>query len=149
MAYAIANGIRLHYDVVGEGDGVLLLGGLGATGGSWALQVKALSPRFRVVTLDNRGAGESDLPPDPAYAPAQMADDAAALLAQLKIERAHVIGASMGGAVALELALRHPRVVRSLVLASAWVEADARFLHTIEAWAALGHRVPVEERFRF
>ena len=148
MAYAIVNGIRLHYDVTGAGDPVLLLNGLGSPAVSWALQVKAMAPHFRVVTLDNRGVGESDLPPDPVYTTAQLAGDAAELLRQLKIDRAHVVGASMGGTIALELALRHPRCVRSLVLACTWVDADARFLHVIEAWAALAYRVPVEERFR-
>jgi len=67
MAYAIVNGIRIHYEVTGAGDAALLLNGLGAPAASWALQVKALAPHFRVVTLDNRGVGESDLPPDPVY----------------------------------------------------------------------------------
>src|SRR5216117_1508490 len=126
MAYAIVNGIRVHYDVSGDGPPVLLISGLGAPAASWALQVKALAPHFRVVTLDNRGVGESDLPPDPVYTTAQLADDAATLLRQLKIDRAHVIGASMGGTIAQELAIRHPRLVRSLVLACTWTEADAR-----------------------
>lgn len=148
MAYAIVNGIRLHYDVAGDGPPVVLISGLGSPAIGWALQVKALSVHFRVVTFDNRGVGESDLPADPMYTTAQLADDAATLLRQLKIERAHVVGASMGGTIVQELALRHPRLVRSLVLACTWTDADARFLHTIEAWAALAFRVPVEERFR-
>ena len=148
MAYAIVNGIRIHYEVAGAGDPVLLVNGLGSPAVSWSLQVKALAPHFRVVTLDNRGVGESDLPPDPAYTTAQLAGDAAELLRQMKIDRAHIVGASMGGTIAQELALRHPRLVRSLVLACTWVDADARFIATVSAWASLGHRVPVEERFR-
>jgi 3-oxoadipate enol-lactonase len=148
MAYAIVNGIRIHYEVTGAGDAVLLLNGLGSPAVSWALQVKAFAPHFRVVTLDNRGVGESDLPPDPVYTTAQLADDAATLLRQLKIDRAHVIGASMGGTIAQELAIRHQKAVRSLVLACTWTEADARFLATVSAWGSLVHRVPVEERFR-
>jgi pimeloyl-ACP methyl ester carboxylesterase len=116
---------------------------------SWALQVKALAPHYRVITFDNRGIGETDLPPDSAYTTAQMADDAAALARQLKVDRAHVIGASMGGTIAQELALRHPKLVRSLVLACTWTNADARFLHTIESWVSLVGRVPIEERFRY
>jgi pimeloyl-ACP methyl ester carboxylesterase len=149
MAYTIVNGIRMHYETRGDGPAaVLLINGLGAPSVGWALQVMALAPHFRVITFDNRGVGESDLPADPVYTTAQLADDAAALLRQLQIDRAHVVGASMGGTIAQEMALRHPRLVRSLVLACTWVTADARFLHTIEAWAALAHRVPVEERFR-
>jgi pimeloyl-ACP methyl ester carboxylesterase len=92
--------------------------------------------------------GETDLPPDPIYTTAQLADDAAALLRLLKIPRAHVIGSSMGGTIAQELALRNPGLVRSLVLACTWTAGDARFLHTIESWMALAFRVPVEERYR-
>ena len=149
MAYAIINGIRMHYEIAGQGDPVLLISGLSAPAANWALQVKALVAHFRVITFDNRGVGETDLPADPVYTTPQMADDAAALLRDLKITRAHVVGASMGGTIAQELALRHPRLVRSLVLACPWVEADARFLHTIEAWVSLAYRVPVEERVRY
>jgi 3-oxoadipate enol-lactonase len=148
MAYTIVNGIRFHYDVAGEGPAVLLINGLGSPAVSWALQVKALAPHFQVITFDNRGIGETDLPADPVYATAQMADDAAALVRQLHVERVHVIGASMGGTIAQELALRHPKLVRSLVLACTWTEADARFLHTIDSWVSLVRRVPIEERYR-
>jgi 3-oxoadipate enol-lactonase len=149
MPYAVVNTIRMHYEVAGQGDPVLMINGLSAPAANWALQVKALSAHFRVVTFDNRGVGETDLAPEPMYTTAQMADDAAGLLRVLKIPRAHVIGASMGGTIAMELALRHPRLVRSLVLACTWADGDARFLHTIEAWMALAYRVPVEERLRY
>jgi 3-oxoadipate enol-lactonase len=148
MPYAIINKIRLHYEVTGHGPPVLLISGLSAPAVGWALQVTALAPHFQVVTFDNRGVGATDLPPEPVYTTAQMADDAAAVLRQLKIPRAHVLGASMGGTIALELALRHPRLVRSLTLACTWADADARFLHTIEAWISLAYRVPIEERLR-
>ena len=148
MPYAILNKIRVHYDVSGQGDAVLLINGLSAPSVGWALQVKALSPRFQVVTFDNRGVGQTDLPPEPVYTTAQIAEDAAAVLRELKIGRAHVVGASMGGTIALELALQHPKLVRSLTLACTWAEADARFLHTIESWISLAYRVPVEERYR-
>jgi pimeloyl-ACP methyl ester carboxylesterase len=148
MPYAVINKIRMHYEIVGHGDPVLLINGLSAPAAGWALQVQALAPHFRVVTFDNRGVGETDLPPEPVYTTAQMADDAAAVLRHLKVARAHVLGASMGGTIAMELALRHPRLVRSLTLACTWAEADARFLHTIDSWIALAYRVPVEERLR-
>jgi pimeloyl-ACP methyl ester carboxylesterase len=149
MPYAIINRIRMHYETTGQGDPVLMINGLSAPAANWALQAKALAAHFQVVTFDNRGVGETDLPGDPVYTMAQMADDAAALLRQLKISRAHVVGASMGGTIAQELALRHPTLVRSLALACTWAMADARFLHTIEAWMSLAYRVPIEERYRY
>lgn len=148
MPYAIINKIRMHYEVTGQGAPVLMINGLSAPAANWALQVRALAPHFQVVTFDNRGVGETDLPPEPVYTTGQLADDAAALLRHLKIGRAHVVAASMGGTIAMELALRHPRLVRSLLLACTWVEGDPRFLHTIESWAALAFRIPVEERYR-
>lgn len=148
MAYAIINKIRVHYEEAGQGDAVLMINGLSAPAANWALQVRALAPHFRVITFDNRGVGETDLPLDPVYTMAQLADDAAGLLRRLKIPRAHVIGSSMGGTIAQELAIRHPRLVRSLVLACTWTHGDARFLHTIESWIGLANRVPVEERYR-
>jgi pimeloyl-ACP methyl ester carboxylesterase len=149
MPYAIINKIRMHYEVAGQGDPVLLVNGLASPAVDWGLQVRALTAHFRAVTFDNRGVGETDLPPEPVYTMGQMADDAATLLRHLKIARAHVVGVSMGGTVALELALRYPRLVRSLVVASSWAKADARFLHAIESWMSLAFRVPVEERYRY
>ena len=148
MPYAIINKIRMHYETSGQGDPVLLINGLSSPAVGWALQVKALAQHFTVVTFDNRGVGESDLPPEPVYTTGQMADDAAAMLRHLEIGRAHVVGASMGGTIAQELALRQPRLVRSLTLACTWVEGDARFLHTVESWISLAYRVPIEERYR-
>jgi pimeloyl-ACP methyl ester carboxylesterase len=148
MAYAILNGIRLRYEIAGNGDPVLLIAGLSMPGVMWTPQVKALAPHFRVITFDNRGVGETDLPPEPVYTMAQLADDAAALLRELKVTRAHVVGFSMGGTIAQELALRHPQLVRSLVLVSTWAKADARFIQVVEAWMSLASLVPIEERYR-
>ena len=148
MPYAILNGIRMHFEVAGQGVPLLLINGLSAPAAHFALQAKAFAPHFQVVTFDNRGVGETDLPAEPVYTTAQMADDAAAVLRHLRIGRAHVLGTSMGGTIAQELALRHPRLVRSLVLACTWVEGDPRFLHTLESWVSLAYRVPVEERYR-
>ena len=67
MPYATLNGIRIHYEVYGQGDPVLLVSGLGGAAVGWLLQVKDLSARYQVITLDNRGVGESDVPDLPAY----------------------------------------------------------------------------------
>lgn len=148
MPYATLNGIRVHYDTHGEGDPVLLINGLSAPSVNWLFQVKGFSPRYRVVTFDNRGVGETDLPEAPAYPTSQMADDAAAVLEHLNITRAHVVGHSMGGTIAMELAIRHPKRVRSLSLCGTWARGDGRFLHTIRAWMALWGRLDPDARFR-
>jgi 3-oxoadipate enol-lactonase len=111
-----ADGVPIHFQVLGRGEPLLMIQGLGADMNGWMLQRLAFSPHFRTIALDNRGAGRSGKPPGP-YSLTQMADDAVAVLDHLGIERAHVMGASMGGAVAQLLAVRHRERVRSLTLA--------------------------------
>jgi pimeloyl-ACP methyl ester carboxylesterase len=109
------DGIKLHYSDSGRGDPLLLITGLGFGSWSWYLQTPAFAPRYRVIAIDNRGAGDSDKPPGP-YSIARMAGDARALLDHLDLAAAHVLGVSMGGYISQELALSHPSRVRSLVL---------------------------------
>jgi 3-oxoadipate enol-lactonase len=112
------DGTWIAYDASGRRDGppVLLLQGLGADARGWALQRIPLGRRHRVIAVDNRGVGGSANAPRP-YSLEQMADDAVAVLDAEGIERAHVVGASMGGVLAQILAVRYPHRVRSLVLA--------------------------------
>ena len=77
MPYATLNGIRLHYDTHGEGDPVLLINGLSAPSANWLFQVKGFSPHYRVITFDNRGVGETDMPGAAAYPTSQMAASSA------------------------------------------------------------------------
>jgi pimeloyl-ACP methyl ester carboxylesterase len=112
-------GARIWVHQQGDGPAVLLVGGLGDPADSWAAQIDAFSDRYRVVAPDNRGAGRSVLPPSGVSIPA-MAEDAAEVLRSLEIQHAHVAGFSMGGAVAQELAINHPALVRSLVLSGTW-----------------------------
>lgn len=108
----------VHYDVAGEGPVLLLLSGRGGARSSWAPQVEAFAPHFRVITIDNRDAGESDPAAGP-YTMADLADDAVVLLDALGVARAHVMGISMGGMIALQLALnRPPRVARLVLIAT-------------------------------
>src|SRR3954463_13999019 len=106
---------ELYWESTGEGEPVLLVMGLGLSGGAWWRTVDTLSHRFRVITFDNRGVGRSR-GLTPAYTTEALADDAVAVLDALAIERANVHGISLGGMVAQQIALRHPRRVRSLVL---------------------------------
>jgi len=108
-------GIRLAYDVRGTGAPVLLIQGLGYGRGGWGALPRLLSERYAVVTFDNRGFGESEKPAGP-YTTPLLAEDALAVLDAAGLERAHVVGASLGGMVAQELALAHPQRVDKLVL---------------------------------
>jgi pimeloyl-ACP methyl ester carboxylesterase len=106
---------QLYWESTGEGQPVLLVMGLGLSGGAWWRTVDTLSRDFRVITFDNRGVGRSR-GLTPAYTTEALADDAVAVLDALEITRASVYGLSLGGMVAQQIALRHPRRVRSLVL---------------------------------
>src|SRR5437867_5811897 len=112
-----AGEIALGYEVLGDaGEWVVMIMGLGYGRWGWNWNAPALGRRFRVLTFDNRGVGESDAPEGP-YTAAQMAGDTLALMDALGIERAHLVGTSLGGFVAQELTLAAPGRVRRLVLA--------------------------------
>lgn len=118
MPYVRAgDGCRIHYQVTGRASAppVLLIQGLGMDKHGWDLQRLVFSWRYRVIAMDNRGAGRSDKPYEP-YSLDQMAGDAVAVLDELGVARAHVVGASMGGAITQILAVTHPTRVRSLTL---------------------------------
>jgi pimeloyl-ACP methyl ester carboxylesterase len=131
---------------VGQGPDVLLIGGLGDTVESWQLQLDGLADRYRLTAFDNRGAGRTAMPDRPVSA-GMMADDAAQLLQALEVPSAHVAGFSMGSAIAQELALRHPELVRSLVLQSTYARPDALFRSQLNFWRWLPAAAPSERAF--
>lgn len=114
-AVQAADGVSLHVEETGEGRPVVLVQGLGYAAWAWRPQVEALAPVARAVVLDNRGTGRSDKPPAP-YSVEQMADDVAAVVESCRDGGAVVVGASMGGYIAMTLAVRRPDLVDALVL---------------------------------
>jgi len=109
--------VNLGYDVEGAGEPLLMIQGLGYGRRGWGPSRALLARRFRVVTFDNRGFGDSEATEGP-YTTAQLATDALAVLDAAGIEQAHVVGISLGGMIAQELALAAPERVRKLVLCS-------------------------------
>jgi len=124
-----ANGVDLWVEQEGNGDDVLFISGLADEGACWVDQVAGLRDRYLVTVFDNRGVGRSATPDGP-FKITDFAADTAALMDELGLERAHIVGSSMGGAIVQELALSRPELIRSLVLNGTWCRGD-RFLHEI------------------
>jgi 3-oxoadipate enol-lactonase len=142
MSHVVAaDGTRIHYEFVGRpgGDPIVCIQGLGADLNGWTFQRLAFAPKYRTLALDNRGAGRSDKPVGP-YSLIDMADDVVAVMDAANVERAHIMGASMGGAVAQVLALRHPERVRSLILCCTACRHEQWRRDLLTEWADLALR---------
>jgi pimeloyl-ACP methyl ester carboxylesterase len=111
------NGLQMYYELHGEGQPLALIEGLGTDLSEWSTIIEPLAQSHQVIAFDNRGAGRTDKPDEP-YTIEQMAEDTNGLLDALGIARADILGISLGGRIALGLALAHPERVRRLVLVS-------------------------------
>lgn len=117
MPYAVNRGVRIYWEEQGSGTPILLIMGLSFTMDMWFRVVPALAAKHRVILFDNRGVGRSDVPLGPYTIPL-LAEDAMAVLKAANVEEpVHLVGASMGGMISQEVALRYPASIRSLVLA--------------------------------
>ena len=136
MAYATTtDGVRIHYEAFGRRDApaVLMIQGLGTDKHGWDMQRFTLARHYRVIAFDNRGAGRSDKPFG-TYSLEQMADDAVAVLDHAGVGAAHVVGASMGGAISQVMAVRHPTRVLSLTLACTACRNPPWRRELLESW---------------
>ena len=139
------DGLDIYYQIAGSGDPLVLISGLGYGLWQWHTMIPGLSEHFTVIAFDNRGAGKTDKPDGP-YSVQMLAADTAGLLEGLNIENAAVMGHSMGGFVAQELALTRPDLVNKLILAATNFGGPNHIPVTQEAMAVLTNREgdPVE-----
>lgn len=143
MPILAVNDTNLHYETVGQGEPLLLLHGLGSRGEDWAAQIACFARRYRVITADMRGHGQSAKPPGP-YSVPLMAHDVLDLLDGLGIDAAHIIGLSMGGMIAFQMVVDHPDRVRSLVIVNSGPALVAR---TAGEWLRIRQRLWLAQLF--
>jgi pimeloyl-ACP methyl ester carboxylesterase len=116
MGLASSKGARIYYESFGKGPALLLIAGWGSSGLSWETSLlESLAQNHQVIALDNRGTGRSDKPRDD-YSISLLAEDCIAVLNDAQVEHAHILGASMGGLIAQELALNYQQRVSSMIL---------------------------------
>lgn len=121
------NGLKFHVQTFGRGVPIIMIMGLGAPGDKWKHNYELLSKWFWCIVPDNRGAGLSDKPEAESYTTEQMADDIIGIMDALDIKKAHVMGVSMGGAIAQQVALKVPDRVLSLILTSTFASVSPAF----------------------
>lgn len=136
MPTVTVDGLSINYTEQGDGDPLLLIPYLSADNACYAFQLEAFSARYRCLCIDLPGSGESDKPAGP-YSITGYADQVAGFLNAINVTRAHVAGVSLGGAVALQLAARHPDLVASLGLHSTWHVSDGYLITVVTMWREL------------
>lgn len=122
-----ANGLNFHVQRIGSGTPLVMIMGLGAPGEKWRHNYEILSKWFQCIVIDNRGAGQSDKPEVDSYTTDEMSDDVIGIMDALGIEKAHIMGVSMGGAISQKVALKAPERVISLVLTSTFASVSPTF----------------------
>ncbi len=113
----LRDGVRLFFEVHGEGFPLAMIEGWGYSRWMWFKQLRTLPIKYSCIVFDNRGVGMSDKPDEP-YTIEMFADDLKELLDSIEVERAHVLGVSMGGFIAQQFALKYPDMVAGIVLVS-------------------------------
>lgn len=130
------SGFTMNYEEQGSGDPVVLIPFLSADNACYAFQVPEYCKYFKCISIDPRDTGESDKS-DGEYSTETLADDVAAFMQAIGVDRAHVFGLSLGAATAMQLAVRYPEKVRSLSLHSPWAKSDSYLKTTVTGWQAM------------
>ena len=130
------NDIIMNYELQGTGEPLILIPYLAADNACYAFQVAEYSKRFTCISVDPRGAGETDKPTG-TYSTELFADDVAAFMQAIGVERAHISGLSLGAATGLWLAAKHPQRVKSLSLHSGWTKTDPFLKSVVEGWQTI------------
>ena len=136
MPAVLANNVNLYYEKQGSGEPLVLIPYLAADQACYAYQVADYAKHFTCITVDPRGAGQSDKPSG-TYTTELFADDIAAFMQAIGVERAHISGLSLGAAVAMWLAAKHPARVKTLSLHSAWQKTDPFLETVVRSWQAM------------
>ena len=132
MPFVTANDISIYYEVHGEGEPLFIIGGFTQNTYYWLSFIPHLSKHFQVIAFDNRGAGQSESPPEGGYSIKMFAEDTAALLDTLNIESAHFLGESMGSLIIQQLCLDHRDRVKKAILCAPFAKCppvSAHYLH--------------------
>lgn len=133
MTKVTARNLAINYEQQGSGEPLILIPHLAADHACYAFQLKDYAEHFTCISIDLRGTGESD---DPAgeYSTETLADDMAAFMQAMGIQRAHICGLSLGGAVGLWLGAKYPEKVKSLAVHSCWPKTDLFIKTVLESW---------------
>ena len=133
-----ANNVNLYYEKQGSGESLVLIPYLAADNACYAFQAADYAKHFTCISIDPRGAGQSDKPDGP-YSTELFADDVAAFMQAIGVEQAHVSGLSLGAAVGMWLASKYPNKVKTLSLHSAWPKTDLFLKTVVEGWRAMAN----------
>ena len=139
MPRAFINGVNICYNIDGSGEPLFLIQGLTGGRNDWFFQMRSFKKHYRVVTFDNRGAGSTDKP-DESYDIRTMADDTIGLMDHLKVDRAHILGMSLGSLIAQEIVINYPDRIMKLILVAAIVYGEGMREITEGMREALGLR---------
>lgn len=148
MPYMKVNDISMYYEIHGQGEPIVFIGGFGADHADWSAIKYRFTNKYQVILFDNRGAGQTDVPNEP-YSLEQMADDVAVLCSELGVKQAHFIGSSMGGFILQILAVRYSGLVKSAIISNSAMVIHSPFQIYVKAhYELLQAKAPQESLFQ-